>query len=162
MSDSVRPHRRQPTRLPRPWDSPGKNTGVGCHFLLQRVKVKSLSHVRLFTVSPFICREFMGPYAMILVFWMLSFKPSFSLSSFTFIKRRFSFVGGVCSFLSSVAAKIWSGRPVLQLSFIWQAKENTSSRYEGGPTQKNHRAQFWVLFLNVVSPPLECALCKLG
>ena len=35
VSDSVRPHRRQPTRLPRPWDSPGKNTGVGCHFLLQ-------------------------------------------------------------------------------------------------------------------------------
>ena len=38
----------QPTRLPRPWDSPGKNTGVGCHFLLQCVKVKSLSRVRLF------------------------------------------------------------------------------------------------------------------
>ena len=38
MSDSVRPHRRQPTRLPRPWDSPGKNTGVGCHFLLQCMK----------------------------------------------------------------------------------------------------------------------------
>ena len=35
MSDSVRPHRRQPTRLPRPWDSPGKNTGVGCYFLLR-------------------------------------------------------------------------------------------------------------------------------
>ena len=35
MSDPVRPHRRQPTRLPRPWDSPGKNTGVGRHFLLQ-------------------------------------------------------------------------------------------------------------------------------
>ena len=45
MSDSVRPHRRQPTRLPRPWDSPGKNTGVGCHFLLQCVKVKSESDV---------------------------------------------------------------------------------------------------------------------
>ena len=41
MSDSVRPHRRQPTRLPRPWDPPGKNTGVGCHFLLQCMKVKS-------------------------------------------------------------------------------------------------------------------------
>jgi len=41
MSDSVRPHRRQPTRLPRRWDSPGKNTGVGCHFLLQCMKVKS-------------------------------------------------------------------------------------------------------------------------
>ena len=41
MSKSVRPHRRQPTRLPHPWDSPGKNTGVGCHFLLQCMKVKS-------------------------------------------------------------------------------------------------------------------------
>ena len=37
----MQPHRRQPTRLPRPWDSPGKNTGVGCHFLLQCMKVKS-------------------------------------------------------------------------------------------------------------------------
>ena len=45
MSDSVRPHRRQPTRLRRPWDSPGRNTGVGCHFLLQCVKVKSESEV---------------------------------------------------------------------------------------------------------------------
>ena len=45
MSDSVRPHRRQPTRLPRPWDSPGKNTGVGCHFLLQCMKVKRESEV---------------------------------------------------------------------------------------------------------------------
>ena len=41
----MRPHRRQPTRLPRPWDSPGKNTGVGCHFLLQCMKVKSESEV---------------------------------------------------------------------------------------------------------------------
>ena len=51
MSDFVRPHRQQPTRLPRPWDSPGKNTGVGCHFLLQclkwKVKVKPLSRARL-------------------------------------------------------------------------------------------------------------------
>ena len=45
VSDSVRPHRRQPTRLLRPWDSPGKNTGVGCHFLLQCMKVKSESEV---------------------------------------------------------------------------------------------------------------------
>ena len=45
MSNSVRPHRRQPTRLPHPWDSPGKNTGVGCHFLLQCMKVKSQSEV---------------------------------------------------------------------------------------------------------------------
>ena len=45
VSSSVRPHRRQPPRLPRPWDSPGKNTGVGCHFLLQYMKVKSESTV---------------------------------------------------------------------------------------------------------------------
>ena len=45
MSDSVRSHRQQPTRLPCPWDSPGKNTGVGCHFLLQCMKVKSESEV---------------------------------------------------------------------------------------------------------------------
>ena len=45
MSDSVRPHIWQPTRLPCPWDSPGKNTGVGCHFLLQCMKVKSESEV---------------------------------------------------------------------------------------------------------------------
>ena len=45
VSDSVRPHGLQPTRLPRPWDSPGKNTGVGCHFLPQYMKVESESEV---------------------------------------------------------------------------------------------------------------------
>ena len=50
---TLQPHRWQPTRLPCPWDSPGNNTGVGCHFLLQcmKVKVKSLSCVWLFTTS---------------------------------------------------------------------------------------------------------------
>ena len=55
MSDSVQPHGRQPTSLLCPWDSPGKNTGVGCHFLLQcmkvKVKVKSLSRVQLLTTA---------------------------------------------------------------------------------------------------------------
>ena len=45
MSDSVRPHRREPTRLPHPWDSLGKNTGVGCQLPLQCIKVKSESEV---------------------------------------------------------------------------------------------------------------------
>ena len=45
VSDSVQPHRRQPTRHLCPWDSPGKNTGVGCHFLHQCMKVKSESEV---------------------------------------------------------------------------------------------------------------------
>ena len=52
MSDSVRPHRRQPTRLPRPWDSPGKNTAVGCHFLLQCMKVKNESEVAQSCLTP--------------------------------------------------------------------------------------------------------------
>ena len=43
--ETDRAQRRQPTRLPRPWDSPGKNTGLGCHFLLQCIKVKSESDV---------------------------------------------------------------------------------------------------------------------
>ena len=45
LLQSVRPHRWQPTGLCRPWDSPSKNTGVGCHFLLQCRKVKSESEV---------------------------------------------------------------------------------------------------------------------
>ena len=47
----MRPHRRQPTSLRHPWDSPGKNTGVGCHFLLQCMKVKSESE-KLSRVQP--------------------------------------------------------------------------------------------------------------
>ena len=45
MSNSVQPHRQQPTRLPHLWDSPGKNTGVSCQVLLQCMKVKSESEV---------------------------------------------------------------------------------------------------------------------
>ena len=58
MSDSVRPHRQQPTRLSHPWDSPGKNTGAGCHFLLQCMKVKSereVAHSCLTLGNPMDC-----------------------------------------------------------------------------------------------------------
>ena len=58
MSDSVHPHGWQPMRLPRPWDSPGKNTGVGCHFPLQCMKVKSENEVtqsRLTLCDPMDC-----------------------------------------------------------------------------------------------------------
>ena len=53
MSNSVWPHRWQPTKLPRPWYSPGKNTGMGCHFLLQcmKMKVKFLSRVQLLATA---------------------------------------------------------------------------------------------------------------
>ena len=52
VSDSVQRQRRQPTRLPRPWDSPGMNTGVGCHFPLQCMKVKSESEVAQSCLTP--------------------------------------------------------------------------------------------------------------
>ena len=52
MSDSVRPQRRQPPKLPRPWDSPGKNNGVGCHFLLQCMKGKRESEVAQLCPTP--------------------------------------------------------------------------------------------------------------
>ena len=55
--------------------------------ILEPKKIKSAT---VSTVSPSICHKVVGPDAMILVFWMLSFKPTFSLSSFTFIKRLFS------------------------------------------------------------------------
>ena len=55
--------------------------------ILEPPKIKS---VTVSTVSPSICHEVMGPDVMILVFWMLSFKRTFSLYSFTFIKRLFS------------------------------------------------------------------------
>ena len=52
MSDSVQPHRQQPTRLSHPWDSPGKNTGVGCHFLFQCMEVKSESESEVAQLCP--------------------------------------------------------------------------------------------------------------
>ena len=52
MSNSVRSHRQQPTRLPCPWDSPGKNTGVGFYFLLQCMKVKSESESEIAQSCP--------------------------------------------------------------------------------------------------------------
>ena len=55
--------------------------------ILEPKKIKS---VTASTFSPSVCHEVMGPDAMIFVFWMLSFKPAFSLSSFTLIKRLFS------------------------------------------------------------------------
>ena len=54
------------------------------------LKPKKIKSNTVSIVSPSICHEVMGPDAMILVFWMLSYKPAFSLSSFTFIKRLFS------------------------------------------------------------------------
>ena len=67
MSDSVQPHRRQPTRLLRPWDSPGKNAGVDCHFLLQCMKVKGENEVTQLCPTlhnPMDCTAYQAPLSM--------------------------------------------------------------------------------------------------
>ena len=92
MSDSVRPHRWQPTRLPRPWDSPGKNTGVGCHFLLQCMKVKSEREVTQSYLTHSDPMDHSPPgssihgifQARILEWGAISFSNSFSLVCFIF------------------------------------------------------------------------------
>ena len=66
MSYSVRPHRQQPTRLLRPWDSPGKNTGVGCHFLLQCMKAKSESEVAQLCPTPSDPKDWSPPGSSVL------------------------------------------------------------------------------------------------
>ena len=90
MSDSVWPHGQQPTRLPCPWDSPGKNTGVGCHFLLQCMKVKSDSEVTQLcpTLSdPMDCSlpgsSIHGIFQARLLEWVtIAFSVTYSLSGF--------------------------------------------------------------------------------
>ena len=71
---------------------------------------KKIKSVSAFTVSPSLCHEVMGPDAMIFVFWMLSFKPTFSLSSFTFIKRLFG---------SSLLSAVREVSPACWKSFIF-------------------------------------------
>ena len=85
---------------------------------LESNKIKS---VTVSVVSPSICYEVLGPDAVILAFWMLSFKPAFSLSSFTFIKRLFSFssLSGI-RVVSSVYLRLWIFLPLLFIS-LWLA-----------------------------------------
>ena len=75
--------------------------------ILEPKKIKS---VTISIVSPSICYEVMGLDAMIFIFWMLSFKPNFSLSSFTFIKRLFS--------SSSLSARVVSSAYLRLLIFL--------------------------------------------
>ena len=90
VSDSLRPHGLQPTSLLLPWDFPGKSTGVGVPLPSLRLLIswlqspsvvilepKKIKSVTVSTVSPSICHELMGLNALILIFWMLSFKPAF-------------------------------------------------------------------------------------
>ena len=115
MSHSVRPHRRQPTKLPRPWDSPGKNTGVGCRFLLQCMKVKSESEVaqsRPTLSDPMACSL-----------------PGSSIQGI--FQARVLEWGAIASFLSSLA---WDQTPVpytgRQILNHWPTREVPSSVFK--------------------------------
>ena len=84
----MRPHRWQPTRLSHPWDSPGKNTGVGCHFLLQCMKVKSESEVAqscLTLSDPMDC-SLLGSsiHGILLEYWSGVPLPSLDYAKFVF------------------------------------------------------------------------------
>ena len=112
MSDSVRPQRQQPTRLPRPWDSPGKNTGVGCHFLLQCMKGKSESEVTQScpTLSnPMDCSlpdcSFHGIFqARVLELGAIAFSvPSFLPDTKLLVENSFSFMFLMCSYYNALA-----------------------------------------------------------
>ena len=96
MSDSVLPHRRQPTRFPCPWDSPGKNTGVGCHFLLQCMKVKSESKVAQSCPTPSNPMDYSPPgssvhgifQARVLEWGAIAFSTLVHLPTFNFIYTK--------------------------------------------------------------------------
>ena len=104
VSNPVRPQRRQPTRLPRPWDSPGKNTGVGCHFLLQHMKVKSESEAAqscptILIPCPFPPSFFLFPASFFFSFMFLPSLPSSFTLLFLFSFLPFSLLSLLPLFL---------------------------------------------------------------
>jgi len=131
MSDSVRPHRWQPTRLPRPWDSPGKNTGVGCHFLLQCMKVKSESEVEWYKgpilffcmwISSFPNAIYWRSKLSHLVFWFPDLSSISSQGSMgLFLKYQFCSIGlcvcfHSCTILFALQCCLKSGIVIQPLS----------------------------------------------
>ena len=116
MSDPVRTHRRQPTRLPHPWDSPGKNTGVGCHFLLQCMKVKSLSRVWLF-VTPWTAAHQAPPSVG---FSRQEYWSGVPLPSpFLFLDEFFKIMNEFWISFNSFSLSFWSTHIFFSFMLIW-------------------------------------------
>ena len=99
MPNSVRPHKQQPTGLPRPWDSPGKNAGVGCHFLLQCMKVQRESEVLLSACS--------GISISSSIVAVSVYIPTNSPRGFPFL-HTLSSIYYLCFFLAIVTSVRWS------------------------------------------------------
>ena len=114
MSNSVRPHRWQPTRFPRPWDSLGKNTRVGCHFRLQCMKVKSQSEVAQScpTLSnPMDCSlpgsSVHGIFqARVLEWGAIAFSNPYMTTGKAIALTRWTFVGKVMSLLFNMLSRL--------------------------------------------------------
>ena len=122
MSDSVRPHRQQPTRLPHPWDSLGKNTGVGCHFLLQCMKVKSESEV--------------AQTCLILSDSMDCSPPGFSVHG---ILQARTLEWVAISFSNAWKWKV----KVKSLSRVWPLATPWTAAYQAPPSMGFSRQQYW-------------------
>ena len=138
----MQPHRWQPIRLPRPWDSPGKNTGVGCHFLLQCMKVKSESEVAQSYPTPSKPMDCSPPGS--------SVHGIFQARVLEWGAIAFSEAGCIgiqsisCIFLSAISGLPWSS-----LNFTLRSSVQT---YDG--TSKYHLPLFW--------PHISSSLCKYG
>ena len=130
MSNSVRPHRRQPTRLPHPWDSPGKNTRSGCHFLLQSMKVKRESEVTQLCLTLSDPMDYSLPgssvhgifQARVLEWGAIAFSPSFTSPPLT--PASITSPASV-SVIKSLGARDWKKsqpfpQPPLQSHMFWQ------------------------------------------
>ena len=163
----MRPHRRQPTRLPCPWDSPGKNTGVGCHFLLQcmkvKVKVKSLSRVWL-SATPWTAVHQAPP--------SLGFSRQEHWSGWPFpLRRRVQdgehvyTCGGSCWYMAKpiqyckvkknkIKKRKWKGK-VKSLSRIWLFTTPWTAAHQAPPSMRFSRQEYWS------GLPLPSPMCSL-
>ena len=177
VSDSVQAHR--PTRLPRPWDSPGKNTGVGCHFLLQCMKVKSESEVTqscLTLSDPMDCSlpgsSVHGIFqARVLEWGAIAFSRNVPLVSLIFLKRSLVFPILLFSSISlhwslrkaflSPLAVLWNSAfkwvylsfsPLPFASLLFTAICKASS--------DNHFAFLHFFFLGIVLIPASCTMSQ--
>ena len=155
----MRPHRRKPTRLPHPWDSPGKNTGVGCHFFLQCRKVKSESEVTqscLTLCNPMDCSLPGSPVHGIFQARVLEWGAiAFSVSFFSFIQfycpSRVQLTSN-CLRKSSLTALAH-----MLFSLLWSTAACNESQFKG-------KSYFWitscVLVLMLYSFPSEAGYIK--
>ena len=159
MSDSVRPHRRQPTRLPRPWDSPGRNTGVGCHFPLQCMKAESESEVTQSCPTlrdPMDCsplgssvhRIFQAEYWSGVPFPSPKQLQSTSQSQTCTKKRSCSLFGGLLPIWSTTLSESWWNHYIWEVcSANWRdamktAMPEASTGQQNGPNCTGHNQRF--------------------